>query len=193
MTMFLINPEKKTYSVRKYSIAEFLNTDLESGFLYELINGTIVKKTSPTPFHQRILNRLNMFINSFVLTNQLGEVFFAPVDVFLGENSLVNPDLLYVSISKQEIITKDGIMGSPDLVVEVLSPSTMKYDRGEKKELYERHQIPEYWIIDIKNQAIEVYTLQEQNYQLTDFATEEGIISSSVLVGLQINVKEVFE
>jgi Uma2 family endonuclease len=140
--MFLINPEKKTYSVRKYSIAEFLKTDLESGFLYELINGTIVRKTSPTPFHQRILNRLNMLINSFVLTNQLGEVFFAPVDVCLGENSLVNPDLLYVSISKQEIITKDGIMGSPDLVIEVLSPSTMKYDRGEKKELYERHQIP---------------------------------------------------
>jgi Uma2 family endonuclease len=133
MTMQVISPEKKTYSVRKYTIAEFLQADLEEGFFYELINGTIVRKTSPTPFHQRILNRLNMLINSFVRTYNLGEVFFAPVDVFLGENSLVNPNLLYVRISRQEIITKDGIIGSPDLVVEVLSPSTMKYDRGEKR------------------------------------------------------------
>jgi Uma2 family endonuclease len=63
----------------------------------------------------------------------------------------------------------------------------------EKKELYEKYQIPEYWIVDIKNQAIEVYTLDKEDYHLTDFATEEGIISSSVLAGLQVNVKEIFE
>lgn len=193
MTMLLVNPEKKTYSVRKYSIAEFLQTDLEEGFLYELINGTIVRKTSPTPQHQLAAGNLYALLRAYVGTNNLGTVFFAPVDVFLGENSLVNPDLLYVRISRQEIITKNGIMGSPDLVIEVLSPSTMKHDRGEKKELYEKYQIPEYWIVDIKNQAIEVYTLDKEDYHLADFATEEGMISSSVLVGLQVNVKEIFE
>ncbi len=185
-------PSHKTYSVQRYSIAEFLALELADGFLYELINGSIMRKTSPTTQHQRVLSRLNTIINNFVLANKLGEVFFAPVDVFLGENSLVNPDLLFVRISRSHLITKDGIMGSPDLVVEVLSPSTMKYDRGSKKDLYEQHQIPEYWIIDLNNQAIEVYTLQNEDYVLEDVATEKGTIQSKVLVGLVVEVGEIF-
>ncbi|MCU0444571.1 MAG: Uma2 family endonuclease [Microscillaceae bacterium] len=178
---------------KKYTIAEFISLDeLDENFYYELINGEIVKKSSPTPWHQLILARVYDSVGNFVKTNQLGTVFFAPVDVFLDKENLVIPDLIYISNTKKSIITNNGIEGSPDLIVEILSPSTAKYDRDGKMKTYKRNQIDEYWIIDPKAQSIEVYIWQNGDYDLLTYAVEGGKIESKVLAGLSLSAQELF-
>ena len=176
----------------KIKIADFLEMDVESGFIYELINGEIVKKSAPSPKHQKASGKLFRALSTFVEQKQLGEVLYAPLDVFLGEYNSLQPDLLFVAKAREEIITENGVEGAPDLIVEILSPSTMKNDRGDKMKIYRQHQVREYWIVDPKNQSIEVYQLQNNEYDLASFAVEEGEINSLVLEGFSLNVKPLF-
>ena len=97
-----------------------------------------------------------------------------------------------MSKAREEIITDNGVEGPPDLVIEILSPSTMKHDRGDKMKIYREHQVREYWIVDPKNQPIEGYQHQNNDYDLVSFAVEEGEIVSSVLEGFSLDVRSVF-
>ena len=90
------------------------------------------------------------------------------------------------------MITDNGVEGSPDLVIEILSPSTMKQDRGDKMKIYREYQVREYWIVDPKNQSIEVYQHQNNDYNLVSFAVEEGEIVSQVLEGFSLDIRSVF-
>ena len=85
-----------------------------------------------------------------------------------------------------------GVTGAPDLIIEILSPSAAKYDRGDKKDLYERFGVKEYWIADPKNQSIEIYILTNDRYKLVEFASEEGTIKSTILKGLTLEVGSLF-
>jgi Uma2 family endonuclease len=179
---------------KKYTVAEFIRLDeLEEDSYYELIHGEIVKKSSPTPQHQRILLKLVRVVDTFVESNLLGTVFFAPIDVFLDNENAVIPDLIYISQARKSIITANGIAGAPDLIIEILSPSTAKYDRDSKMKTYKRNQIPEYWIIDPKAQSIEIYVLNNQEYDLLNYAIEGGTIESKVLQGLNIIAQSLFD
>ena len=176
----------------KIKVADFLEMDVEPGFIYELINGEIVKKSAPSPKHQKASGKLFRVLSAFVEQKQLGEVLYAPLDVFLGEYNSLQPDLLFVAKAREEIITDNGVEGAPDLIIGILSPSTMKNDRGDKMKIYRQHQVREYWIVDPKNQSIEVYQLQNNEYDLASFAVEEGEITSQVLEGFSLNVKGLF-
>ena len=94
--------------------------------------------------------------------------------------------------SKKHIITENGIEGSPDLVVEILSPGTARYDRGEKMKLYKRHQIREYWIIDPKAFSVEIYVYQSKDYDLKEYAIEKGEVKSNVLENFVLKIEEIF-
>lgn len=161
-------------------------------FIFELIDGEIVPRNYPTATHQRILFELTLLIGSHVKTNQLGRVLFAPFGVVLDDFDDVQPDLMFVTSAKQEIIREDGIFGVPDLVVEIISPSSIRTDRGKKFKLYERINVPEYWIVDINNRSIEVYQRQESAYELTSFAALKGEVESFVLTGLRVEVATLF-
>ena len=176
----------------KIKVADFLEMEVEPGFIYELIDGEIVKKSAPSPKHQKASGKLFRVLSAFVEQKQLGEVLYAPLDVFLGEYNSLQPDLLFVAKAREEIITDNGVEGAPDLIIEILSPSTMKNDRGDKMKIYRQHQVREYWIVDPKNQSIEVYQLQNNEYDLASFAVEEGEITSQVLEGFSLNVKGLF-
>ena len=176
----------------KIKVADFLEMDVEPGFIYELINGEIVKKSAPSPKHQIALGELFASLHSFVKKRKLGKVLTAPLDVFFDEYSSLQPDLLFVAKTREEIITDNGVEGAPDLIIEILSPSTMKNDRGDKMKIYRQHQVREYWIVDPKNQSIEVYRHQNNDYDLVAFAVEEGEITSQVLEGFSLNVKGLF-
>lgn len=173
-------------------VADFLEIEVEPHFIYELINGQIVKKSAPSPKHQKASGKLFRSLSAFVEQKKLGEVLYAPLDVFLGEYNSLQPDLLFVAKAREEIITDNGVEGAPDLVVEILSPSTMKNDRGDKMKIYREFQVREYWIVDPKNQSIEVYQYQNGDYDLASFAVEAGEINSSVLEGLVLEVSTVF-
>ncbi|GAA4394441.1 hypothetical protein GCM10023187_00240 [Nibrella viscosa] len=132
-------------------------------------------------------------VKAFVKQAQLGRVLFAPVAVFLDEYTAPQPDLVFVPLANASIITQDGVMGVPALVMEVISPSSVYRDRVTKKELYARFGVQEYWLVDPADSFIEIFTLQEGQYQLLSAAsTEEGRLTSGVLPGLTLDLKALF-
>ncbi|WP_448528016.1 Uma2 family endonuclease [Raineya sp.] len=180
--------------LEKYQVNDFLQKeDFEEGFIYELLNGTIVKRSAPNPFHQIISGKLFELLSKHIKEKQLGIAIYAPIDVILDEENLVVPDLVFIQESRKNIITEKGIEGKPDLVVEILSPSTARYDRGEKMKLYKKHQIPEYWIIEPKTQVVEIYAFQNGDYDLVEYAMEKGLVKSKILQNLQFEVESIFK
>lgn len=176
----------------RVSYAEYRVLDVDDDYFYELINGELVKKSAPSPFHQRIVVRLTIALTRYIEQHQLGgEVLVAPVDVFVDDYNAPQPDVLYISPSQQHIVTADGVMGAPDLVMEVLSPSSISRDRNDKRKLYERLKVQEYWILDPNNRSIEVYALTEAGYDIAGFAVEQGTASSDVLQGFSVTVQEI--
>ena len=130
--------------------------------------------------------------NNFILEKQLGDVYLLPIDVFFDRHNNTQPDIIFIRKDRNFIITNDGIQGQPDLIVEVLSPPTFRNDRKEKMNLYLRFGVSEYWIVDPKNQSVEVYVLENDVYDMRYFAIETGDIESKVLEGLKFEVSKIF-
>lgn len=179
---------------KKITVEEFRQMEFEGeDAYYELINGEIVKKAAPTPLHQKVSIRLSSQLLQFVELKKAGEVFAAPVDVYLHEFSHVLPDILFIAKENAGIIdNKEGILGVPDLVVEIISPGYIYKDRVLKNNDYEAAGVREYWLVDPKNQAVEVYENVEKSFKLFSFAAETGTIKSKVLEGLEIDVTSIF-
>jgi Uma2 family endonuclease len=176
----------------RVSYAEYRVLDVDDDYFYELINGELVKKSAPSPFHQILVVNLAVALNRFTKESNLGgQILVAPVDVFVDDYSAPQPDVLYISDARRSIITSDGVMGAPDLVMEVLSPSSISRDRNDKRKLNERLKVQEYWILDPNNRSIEVYALTESGYDIAGFAVEQGTASSGVLQGFSVTVQEI--
>jgi Uma2 family endonuclease len=126
----------------------------------------------PIHFHQRISRNIFRALDNFVINNNLGEVLYATIDVFLDEYNATQPNVLFLSCEKQHVVTPDGAQGAPDLVVEIISPSSMKRDRGDKMKLYERCGIGEDWIVDARTRSVEIFVNSfvngVQDYELRD-------------------------
>jgi len=182
---------------KKMTYDEFQQMEIPEGdtSIYELINGEIVKRASPNSPHQEASFNLSGFFFNYNLEKKAGKFYTAPYDVYFDEESAgVQPDLLFVSREREFIIQKDnGIVGAPDLVVEIVSKGSVQNDRVTKKELYERFAVKEYWIVDPRYKTIEVYRMENDCYRLFSFAEEEGVIKSSVLEGFEGDVKNIFE
>ena len=104
----------------------------------------------------------------------------------------MQPDLLFVSKDRYHIRTPANIQGAPDLVVEVLSPSSSRRDWGYKREMYARHGVREYWVIDPTNRIVSVMTLQDGVLEIDQTLTEDNTARSSVLEGFDVNLAEIF-
>ena len=126
----------------------------------ELLNGKIVAMASAAPIHAQIALNIAMIFNNY-LKGKRCKVLPA-VDVHLGEKDVPVPDISVVC--NKDIIKANGVHGAPDLIVEILSPSTAKNDKTYKKRLYQHSGVKEYWIVDPKARSIEVYLLQEDNF-----------------------------
>jgi Uma2 family endonuclease len=182
--------EVKQLSVKEFRELEF---DEKDNAYYELINGSIMKKSAPTPQHQNISMNLSLQLGLFIKSKKSGELFAAPIDVFLDDHNAVQPDLVFVANDNQRIVTTDGIVGIPDLIVEIISPSSVMRDRVDKKNLYEKLNVKEYWIIDPAYQDIEIYTIINGRYELLSGVTMlEGSLKSNILDGVSIDLKELF-
>src|SRR5262249_319568 len=142
----------------RYRDLEALGESLD-GKRYELIEGALYVTPSPTTIHQRILRNLLVALHPFVKQHGLGEVFSAPTDVIFCEETVLIPDLLFVSKRNSERISTRGIEGAPDLVVEILSPKTASRDLEIKKETYPQHGVSEYWVVDPDAQTVERFEL----------------------------------
>ena len=131
------------------------------GRRYELHEGELSVTPAPGLQHQRVVGGLYRLLSQHADARGLGEVFVSPVDCILSDTTVVQPDIVYVESGRSSLLSARGIEGPPTLVVEVLSPSTAQIDRGTKLQLYARHGVPYYWIVDLEGQCIEAYVLGE--------------------------------
>ncbi len=135
----------------------------DDGNRYEFIGGRLYVTAAPVTRHQRICKRLQQALMGILEHAGHGELFFAPYLVeFPGTADRVQPDILFVSKERWGIITKNQVLGAPDLVVEILSPSTAHRDRGIKLDLYARRGVREYWIVDPVDDVVDVWRFGEQ-------------------------------
>jgi Uma2 family endonuclease len=161
---------------------------------YELIEGELSETPTPNVRHQRILRNLLLSLSLPVTAGGLGEVLFAPTDVILANDTVVQPDLLFVSRDRQSICDPlGGVHGAPDLVVEILSPSTAGRDQVAKRTLYGKYGVREYWIVDPDARSIEVLSLGAGTLEIWRAFPAGAVLTSAVLPGLRLGVTEVFE
>jgi Uma2 family endonuclease len=151
---------------------------LPEGTLCQVINNKLIRSPAPSSRHQQILRDIFRQIDKHVLSNQLGEVLFAPVDVYLDEENVYQPDIVFIS-NQQIHILQEKINGAPDLIVEILSPGSDKYDKKEKKAVYERSGVKEYWMVDPQTKKTTGYRLQGQHY--FEMPAGDGSIQSALL------------
>jgi len=114
------------------------------------------------------------------------------VRVVRVEREVVQPDILYISRERSRIITEEEIQGAPDLVIEILSPATAERDRTYKKTLYARHGVKEYWIVDPGARSVEVFSLGEKGFELVKAYGADEVLTSPLLPGLAVPLKDVF-
>ena len=163
----------------------------ETNRIVELSGGRLIITPAPTTQHQRISFRLSLLIGDYVLSDNLGEVCYSPLDVRLWPGTIRQPDIVFMSNEHKDRIT-ERYWGIPDLVMEILSESTEKEDRTDKFSEYEKAGILEYWIVDPVKQTIEVYVLDRKSYKLMGEWSTGEVARSKLLDGFQAAVDDVF-
>lgn len=165
---------------------------LLEGAPYQLIEGELIMSPAPTPYHQRISRTIEFALWTFVREHDLGEVLHAPIDVYLSEFDTLQPDIIYIASERLSIIGEKRIEEAPDLVIEILSPSTAYYDLKAKKGLYEGASVREYWIVDPYDSSAEIYRNGENGFILVVQMKDRGTIASSLIKGFSIELEELF-
>ncbi|MEO0155427.1 MAG: Uma2 family endonuclease [candidate division WOR-3 bacterium] len=182
---------KEMVKERIWTYEDYLK--LEDDKRYEVINGRLTEMPAPTPWHQDIAGCLYFVMRKFVMEKGIGKIYYSPIDVVFRGDVILQPDIVYVSKERLGIIGEKAIMGVPDLIVEIVSPSTTRRDTVVKKGVYENFGVKEYWIVYPEEKAVEVWVLGEKGkYELYSFAEKEGKVKSKVLEGLEVDLKEVF-
>jgi Uma2 family endonuclease len=160
---------------------------------YQLIEGDLHMAPSPDLFHQDILLNIAVLIRSFLDRRPIGSVHIAPSDVHLSELNVYQPDLYFVSKIRQSFLSKQGFEGAPDLVVEILSPKTSRFDKGIKREVYARSGVQELWIVDPELRHILIYHLTKSANAPVLTCTDKEQFEALSLPGLIIQVEKVFK
>ena len=158
----------------------------------EIIDGELIMAPAPNTMHQRISRRFVRVMDPFIADNRLGELFYAPTDVYLSETDIVQPDLLFVSAARAHIITDANVRGAPDLVVEIASPSTARRDRIIKADLYARFGVAEYWICNPTAETVDTLRLERGRLVPAGHYTLTDPLTTPLLPGLQIDLRDVF-
>ncbi len=162
---------------------------------YELINGEFILVSAPNRAHQWASVTLVSRMALFVEDRELGWVFHAPFEVVLTDPegiNIIQPDIIFVSREREHIITRANIQGAPDLLVEILSPSTGRRDRTTKRDLYARHGVKEYWIADPEAQTVTVMLLTDGEYETVGEYGIEDTLTSPSLEGFSVRLDRIF-
>ncbi len=165
-----------------------------SGFdLIEIINGEEVER--PTPFckHQRICGNILFIINNYLSIKHTKDLCLSFVDVILEDGiNVLQPDIFFIRKDNMTI-AQDWIRGVPDMVCEIVSKGTYRKDTETKRVIYERYQVPEYWIVIPELEIMEILTIENGKYTVFAYADTQGIVKSKIIEGLQFDIKDVFE
>ena len=164
----------------------------EDGNRYEIIEGEVYVTPPPSVTHQRVSGNLGRILMNHVVAHDLGLVLLAPVGVVLEKPSGVQPDIIFVAKQRLSIVQEKAVFGAPDLVVEVLSPSTGARDRGVKKDLYARTGVQHYWLLDLRKRTLQALRLDEGAYARETERTGNAIFRPSLFPGLVIRLADVW-
>ncbi len=165
---------------------------LEEEKRYEIIDGELLEMPAPSLRHQKIVGMLYRLLSQHVEEKALGEVYISPVDVVLSPYHVVQPDIVLVLKENYHTLKENSIHGSPDLVVEVVSPSTFKRDTEDKRRLYAKYGVKEYWLVFPEERVVEVLTLEGNEYEVFSHAFESGKVCSKLLEDFCLNLEGVF-
>ncbi len=174
----------------KFTYEDYLHTPEDQ--YYELLDGELIVVPAPGELHQSVSALLGWKLIQFASENRLGRVYHAPFDVVLSDLDVVQPDLIFVSHARAHIITDANIQGAPDLVIEILSPSTAARDKTFKRTLYAMHGVQEYWMVDAIAKTATVLLLGERGFEVVNTYREGEILTSPTLRGFTLNLNEIF-
>lgn len=174
----------------KYTYGDY--ADMDDDRRYELIEGELYMVPAPNFQHQTISRDLGVVLWKFVKKNNLGTVLYAPFDVVLSESDVVQPDIIFVSKGRLNLITEKNLRGAPDLAIEILSTSTRERDKLIKKRLYMEYGVKEFWIVDPDKKAIKVMALKETGFETFGIYFIDDKLISPLLKGFRLDLKEIF-
>jgi Uma2 family endonuclease len=164
----------------------------DDGLRHEIIDGEHYVSPSPATRHQRISRNLLYLLQGYLEAHPIGELFCAPFDALLSQFDIVVPDLLYLSRERAGFLTEKNLQGPPDLVIEILSPSTRSRDERLKRDLYERVGVEEYWVVDPLRDVIHVYRRDEpQRFGSPSLYARPNVLTTPLFPGLQLSVDKV--
>ncbi|MBI5292999.1 MAG: Uma2 family endonuclease [Chloroflexi bacterium] len=181
-------------TTRRMTYAEYRAMP-DDGKRYELVDGVLREMAdmpAPTLAHQLVSRGLFRKLDGYVAERKLGQMLYAPVDVYLADDLSYQPDILFVANESRAKLTNDEVIGPPDLVVEIVSPASRNIDRKEKAANYANHGVREYWLVYPDAWIIEVLELKEGKFQLLGRYGEGETVRSEVLAGLEFLAETVF-
>ena len=175
---------------RKFTVQDYMTTPEDKR--YQLLDGEIILAPLPTVAHQRVLGRLVRSLSEILADRKLGQVWAAPLDVVLSEYDAVQPDISFVSNQRADIVAGGYVQGAPDLIAEILDPGTAEYDRGYKCQLYGRHGVREYWMVDPDAETIDVLSEREDGHVALNSFGSTGELLTVIMEGLPLNLDDLF-
>jgi Uma2 family endonuclease len=186
--------QKKNHIVRERPLTydDYANLP-DDGNRYELVDGVLeLMSPAPTSQHQMISHEIEEKLKQTCQKDYV--IFHAPIDVILTDTITRQPDVVLVHYDRfSQVVRKRGIVGVPDLIVEILSPSSVKRDRESKMRSYEKCGVPEYWIVDPANEALEQYVLDGDRYPLPKIYESEDTVQSDRVQCASFTMKEILE
>lgn len=152
---------------------------LPEGTLCQLINDKLVMSPTPIDIHQILVGEIYIEISLYLRKNKIGEVRIAPYDVHFSKENILQPDLLFIRNENIRKIKSRGLFGAPDLIVEILSPATSHLDFDDKKSIYEKYGVQEYFIVEPNSKSVTSFLLKNKKYEEQN--NKKGIIKSRML------------
>ncbi len=159
---------------------------------YQLIEGEILMSPSPNRYHQDIALNLGFILKRYLAEHPIGVVYLAPMDVYLDELNVYQPDILFVSEARRACLKDDGIYGAPDLVVEILSPGTAQVDK-RKRAHFAKHGTREFWQIDPNLQQIQRFDFSRDQAKPVEIVDDGETFESGLFPGLRLAAAEIFK
>lgn len=180
--------------VKKLTAEEYFATYPETTDFMELVDGEVVMAAAPSDDHQGISGNIHLIIGPFIRDKELGTVRYSPCDVHLDDHNVVQPDLFFVAKDNPNCKrVKHHWVGTPDFCIEIISPGSGKRDRVEKLDLYAKHGVNEFWIVEPDDQYIVVHVLKGDTFQRQGAYDTDQTFESPTFTGLTINVAEIFD
>lgn len=164
----------------------------DDGVLYELLDGELVTRASPTPAHQQVVSRLSRLFEP-VEDADHGAFYPGPIDVVFDQYNMTLPDGIFAVALRQGIVTGTGVHGAPDVVMEVLSPTSIERDWSEKFTLYQRFGVRSYWIIDLSEQRLHRFDLVDGRYVGRVTLGHGDVLNSLLFPGVPIDIGRLFQ